>query len=287
MPEDCSATHDGALRSLEIGFLDYYEDYKEKIDGNEISNKYNTIKGIVAEKRSLQTDMTKVKRSLDAIKNKIKFDKFYETLPIDDMLERGEYDLIVQIFHPFISEQCAREHRMHAVIIDIKDNFRYACLYSLIMRGEYYIADKIFGAYKRNYSEYSVLMKEIERMSKFSRDLAISLETGDISGARDIVNKKIEEYPNHIGLILAKIRFMIEDKENTDEIMEYIKFSLKTHPNNMELKKFLADVNLMKNEEDLAVELYSEVLDNSRNAVMLLEINEILKSIGRERKYEL
>ena len=55
----------------------------------------------------------------------------------------------------------------------------------------------------------------------------------------------------------------------------------------MELKKFLADVNLMKNEEDLAVELYSEVLDNSRNAVMLLEINEILKSIGRERKYEL
>lgn len=287
MPEDCSATHDGALRSLEIGFLDYYEDYKDKIDGKEISDKYNIIKGIVAKKRSLQTDMTKTKRTLDAIKSKIKFDKFYETLPIDEMLEKSEYDLIVQVFYPFISEQCAREHRIHYVLIDIKDDFRYACLYSLIMRGEYYIADKIFGAYKRNYNEYSDKMKEIEYISNFSRDLAISLETGDISYARDIVAKEIEKYPNHIDLICAKIKFMIEDKKDVDKIIEYIKDSLKIHPKNMEIKKLLADLSLMKNEEDLAVELYNEVLDNSRNAVMLLEINEILKSIGRERKNEL
>lgn len=284
LPENCVATHDNSLRSMDIPFYLYFDSYKDKINKNLIDENYIKIKSIVGEKNKLQKEMTTKKRTLNAIRKKIKLNRLFKQLPIQELLKSNEFDKLNDVFSSYISLQCDKLLRIHGVIIDIDDIYKYACMFSLIMRGEYYIADKIFGVYKRNYNEFSDLMLEIKTLLEFTRDLAIKNENEEYDQVNVIVDKYIDKYPYHVDLIIAKAKNMIRKNENIDSIINYLNESMKVHPNNTYLKKLLADMKLKSQERQQAVDLYYDVLDKSRNGLLLLEVNEILESIGEERK---
>ena len=152
----------------------------------------------------------------------------------------------------------------------------YACMV-LVLKGEYYNAEKILKVYnglKKSKAE------EIKNAIEISRKLSIAVyeENEDTDKIRELLDVSLSLYPHHVDFIAAKCNLLLKENNlNALKVKKICQENLEYHKNNAWLLKYLADSELLLENISTAIELYRSAYSNTNNGMLRLQIMEIGK----------
>lgn len=238
---------------------------------NEIIFNYNDI-AIDKYKLKIEKHFEKSKPYIKYIIHKIK--KQVDKHGYDNLLQNDEQ--CMQIFQEYMDLQFSVEFIFNSYYIHIEDYLMNLLISTLFKKEEF---EKIKLLLENREKAEGRLPRELNEKLTVANDfinLSNLMNLKDYCNARVIVEKYFSEYNDNLTLIKAKLEMEINaacHKDDYKEILRYAQKVLHRNYDDSELLKYIADVLWESGDIDCANQIYSKVMEITKNGIILLELS--------------
>ena len=207
-----------------------------------------------------------------------------KNVDFEELFNRDRYSEMEEFLKFYYRHQLDSYFTKDKIGIPIdKKALYYACLL-LVLKGQYYNAAKVLGCYDKNYLKKEHF-EEIEALIEKTRELSVACYEGQFDEKKiaKLAKNALADYPHHVDFIAAKCGSMMriyKNKGSRDRIgkVKYLKLveglcrdELLVHPEAWWLKKYLADISLIHGNRLEAVNLLTEVVNNTNDGILRLK----------------
>ncbi|MFQ8602042.1 MAG: LicD family protein [Anaerovoracaceae bacterium] len=283
------------LYSLNVSDAEAEKDALNWVNPEKYDNCYVKQKPLIV-KRSIYENIvnkidTKIRCHVYSLELSYKLKNLKED--VQKLLENNMYLRINEIFSDYVRQQLLEYKkielttnipdigymRIHAIDIPY-DKLKVACM-SLILSGKYFIAQKIldihFGINEKRPSEFI----EVQKIIDVNREWSIArYDDNDWEKIEKISNEWLIKYPYHKDFLYSSLYIEMNRAEQDDDIKEVLdkaKDALLVHPDSFEILRIIADAKLKLGLDSEAIGLYKNILKESNNGMLNLEIKDTLQ----------
>jgi len=253
------------VTNLNVPYQTFKEDYMKYISENAI-NIYKKF-----HKQRLKRH--KYKNKLDILEYKNQSILYKEIIllglekhDIEDLYKNNKYNELEEIFKRYYILQLDGNFRKNNITIDIED-YLYIAIDVLIKVGRYYDASKILKLYPNKFKDLEEKVLVIRKLNQY-------YYRGKFDEYNEMIEKYYEDFSDNIDFVEGYIKLLIENKDY-NKASKLIESSLKKYNKQDFLNKYKADIIYLENKKE-AIKLYKEVINNTNNGLLIIEINNIL-----------
>ncbi len=261
---------------------------KTKAEKKFLYKKQNTFKNLpflhASENEVLKMEGDYVK---NRVLNKIKA----ENIDVLKAINEKNLQLLSDLFSEYIEIQVSKQFvgngvfagyykKLNPTFIDLGDDNFYAVLWYLTENGKIKAADRLLQIREAEVSRpLSSLLSDFKDMLNGIKKAANHYEFKRFEEAESIINSLLEKTQNNQ---LYKFKLFLWQRLNeknfaTKEYLEFAENAIVAYPEDADFLKLKADYLWNNQNKSEALELYTKVLSNSRNGIILLHIKEQLK----------
>lgn len=258
------------VRSLSRAYSEYKDDYMQFVNKESIKKSFlkskilrmNTLKGM----RKYEKNYEDLLFSHDLLLiNKINFKE------VISAYNNKNYKLACELSSNYMNLQTKGLYRRKKMFFDVDYDFINAVLFSYIYIGQYYKSVDLYRIVSTRYE-----FKEVNKLLDDILDLRDLYYQEKYKDALSLVNKLLENDSNNCSLFKIKMDIIVKGKLKDNEIREYLRDLniLFDKTEDVELYKYMGDLYKMLNDKDKSSKYYDLFKANSRNGLLLLEIEE-------------
>ena len=168
-----------------------------------------------------------------------------------------------------IQEELFGDYRL----IPVDEHILYDVLRKRIIAGDLRFADKVSKLYDGRDEGVVELLNDLKEI----RRIRFSYFKGNGRENVDAALKMAGKYPGQINMVEFICQLQVDDKGAESEAMDTVRKAIRVHGRRPRLLKILADGYRASGDADKAHALYDEILQESRDGVVNLEISRLLR----------
>lgn len=279
MVPDASAqeTHN-AIRNDKISYSEYVDDYRRLVDFEQARSDAQIYKdaryATLADRERLQAIEANLRATLCSIETRKHIDG--AGIDLGAMVEKGQWKEILKLLDGYVNTQLSSLLRRIKVSVPVPRDVAVAALQALAATGRFVDAGKLLEIFAAS-SDFAGTLEAEERMVASVRELSIAVyDDRDLALAEFLARQGMQKYP-HVpdfakwGLVLNASGDMPTRERELNQMLDL-------WPEDPELLKALADVQLKRGKVRQALSNYEALLKGSRNGVVNREVQEILQT---------
>lgn len=204
----------------------------------------------------------------------------YDQLEQD--FQQQNFAAIADAFSSYISLQTSTLFIRRDVFISIDDDALYMILFSLIMLGRYYDADKILKVRSNSGLNQSEQLEELLKLILTIRNIVVSRYDDTLSQVEDDIAAFLNIYPHQSDVQKADIVASLRKAEyDFSQLEQRIEAAQQMYPNDGEFLSLLADLYYLEERFEQALELYERAQLSTSNGIVLLGIKEKMQKLQK------
>lgn len=258
-------THN-VVTNLNVPYATFKKDYMRFIKDGTL-NIYKKFHKKRINRHNLATGVDDDLYRLNAIKNSMKFAKYFEGIDVKTMFENKEYQTLYNdIYKEFLDVQLNKNYTRNNLRFDIGEAAYYAAAL-LINIGFYYKAIKLLNLQPKAYEDLQERIQKTELLNDY-------YYKNQLDKYYQLVEENYDSCNDILDFIQGKVKLLIHQGKD-EEAMNLIEESIKIYGEDAFLLKYKADI-LSKTSLEEAKALYQKVVDFTNNGILILEIKDIM-----------
>lgn len=282
--------------NTEISYPNYTKELDVFIDKESALRVYNRRKENLLQREIMDRPFKEMilEKKAKAISESVNQSLQQCSCELDEMKQRHEYVKILQIFDKYMLEQLSATFAgkmkhgdwyryKNPVFIELEDKTLAVLIYSLIAINEVKKAERLLEIRRKSGTKETELLAEVRDLISRIDRLYRLYYSKQFEKAYGVLEQFSEEEKKlwPVAQILYLCRVRVEESE---ELQHEVESAMREYPESMELLKAYGDLWDKKGETEKARKIYADVLRNSNNGVLNLEIIEKVGDIREEGK---
>lgn len=274
-------THNIVL-DFNLPYKTYMDDYMVFLDKgrlNKIIKKTKPLEfknyNIIRQEKQIEAEVLGI-----LINEEIKEKIISENIDISVLLENENYPEIISLFQRYLDLQLRDDLLYWNCYVPLEIQFVIPVLKALICyKGEYYNARKILNVISFNKKVLTSDVKILDEIIEICKELSIAIwDKEDFYEGKTIVDKFDKKYQGTFCIDVEFARCLIELKTTGNNNCDYTKTKsklldvLNKVSSNGDCMKLLGDIELLEDNIPMANYYYERAKENTRNGLILLEI---------------
>lgn len=255
-------------------YKQYESDYMRFIDKKDAIKRHAKAKRVQMLRLKLEKETTVKTNELNAIKTSLSLKGKIEKETAEELFNNKNYKELEQYTKEFIDEQNRGIYRKFSIVLDVDKDIAFYSMMAQINVGKFYNVSPIINLYTgEKFTAIKETIKKLQAAKKYYYE-------GLYKEALMLVEELLAESKDNLSAYKIKLDVLVQDKLDEtvcrsliEEIEEYYK-----QTDDIELKKYLGDIYLQIGEREKAFELYDMVKGNTRNGLILLDIEKKIQS---------
>lgn len=197
-------------------------------------------------------------------------------IDLKKLYDSRSFEKLEDVLHIYYKYQLNSRFFQDRIAIEVRKEIVYYACMLLILKGEYFTADKIIGIcdYLKDTSEY----EEICQLIEITRELSIAIYEEHYNDVKikELVDSVLPKYSCHVDFIAAKCYILLKYYNDIENVKKICNDALTIYLKHPVLLKNIADAEYKGNNIEKALSLYQEAYHLTNNGMMRLAIADIL-----------
>lgn len=268
LPEaEDQVTHD-VVHNMNRSYMVYESDYMRFIDKKKAIKHHARAKRVQVLKLKAEREDIAKTNELNAIAASLDLRSKLTKEKAEELFNEKKYGELEQYTAPFINEQGRGMYRKFGLKMDVDADIAWYAMMGQINVGKFYNVSSFIHLYQsEKFAGISDTIKKLQAAKKHYYE-------GSYDAAVTICDELLKESPDNLSAYKIKLDILVQSEiasEDRVSLMSEIE-GYYDRTGDIELKKYLGDIYLQMGEKDKAFELYNMVKGNTRNGLILLDI---------------
>lgn len=220
-------------------------------------------------------------------------------IDVNQLFADKQYKQIIELFDTYLEAQLAHQYigklnhggiarYKNPIYIELPDEYLYPVLYSLTAEGAHKKAERLLQVRETLEKPVSEGLENLKTLFKQIKRVTGLYYSGEFEKANEVF--RLFSHADRELRVIKRIDMLLSaalaiNEDHFNEAEDRIKAAMELFPNEIEFVKAYGDLLYKMGRENEAKELYRQVLANSRNGMLLLDINNKFEDLSFKKKY--